>query len=99
MAGIGTASVHRVRTRTQDIGADNIRDAGKLLRRTTAAPTANVTAGSVLTGIGAAGGQRTEDKPAPQIGGNTFIFQKPVETPYRHAQAIREVMEEMLYGT
>ena len=99
MTGIGTASVHRVRTRTQDIGADNIRDAGKLLRRTTAAPTANVTAGSVLTGIGAAGGQHTEDKPAPQIGGNTFVFQKPVETPYRHAQAIREVMEEMLYGT
>jgi hypothetical protein len=36
---------------------------------------------------------------APSVSGNTFIFQKPVETPYRHAQAIRETMEEMLYGT
>lgn len=29
---------------------------------------------------------------------NTFVFNKPVETPYRHARAIRETMEEMLYG-
>jgi hypothetical protein len=33
------------------------------------------------------------------LGGNTFIFQKPVETPYQHAQAIRDTMEAMLYGT
>ena len=33
------------------------------------------------------------------VGGNTFVFQKPVETPYQHAQAIRETMEAMLYGT
>ena len=32
------------------------------------------------------------------VSGNTFIFQKPVETPYRHAQAIRQTMEEILYG-
>lgn len=37
-------------------------------------------------------------RPAPTVSGNTFIFEKPVETPYRHAQAIRETMEEMLYG-
>ena len=50
-------------------------------------------------GAGHAGGQNaSEHRGAAVLGGNTFMFQKPVETPYRHAQAIRETMEELLYG-
>lgn len=30
--------------------------------------------------------------------GQTFVFQKPVETPHRYAKAIRDAMEVMLYG-
>ncbi len=78
-------------------------------RTYTAASAAVGMAGTMLRASGASGVsnviRRTAAEPdtrgrtAPVMGGNTFIFQKPVETPYRHAQAIREVMEEMLYGT
>jgi len=73
--------------------------AGTLLYAAAASPASNVT--RAVPTVTAAGGDTHGDetkKPAV-MGGNTFIFQKPVETPYRHAQAIREVMEEMLYGT
>ena len=73
-----------------------VRAAGGLLRNAFAASTAS-TAVQIPAASGAAGADT--GKPTPVIGGSTFIFQKPVETPYRHAQAIRETMEEMLYGT
>ena len=75
-------------------GAGTVRAAGGLLRNAFAASTLS-SAPQSQTVSGAAG---TAGKQAPVIGGNTFIFQKPVETPYRHAQAIRKTMEEMLYG-
>lgn len=55
--------------------------------------------GTVRTGGIAGKDTPSVSRGAPSVSGNTFIFQKPVETPYRHAQAIRETMEEMLYGT
>lgn len=49
----------------------------------------------------AAGQEHTEQGHVVEGGStmnNTFVFNKPVETPARHAKAIRETMEEMLYG-
>lgn len=70
--------------------------AGTLLRSAAAPLLPSYTAASVRadsTQTGLAG--RAGNMPV----GNTFIFQKPVETPYQHAQAIRDTMEAMLYGT
>ena len=80
------AVVHPGKVSASAVGA-----AGVMLR--SAAPVTGIARGSAVRD-GASGGHGI-----PLIGGNTFIFQKPVETPYRHAQAIRETMEEMLYGT
>ncbi len=83
-------AVGRVRRmRVGSVGA-----AGTLLRSTTSSSGVPASVRGYPTAVSA-----SEKHPAPSLGGNTFIFQKPVETPYRHAQAIREVMEEMLYGT
>ena len=33
-----------------------------------------------------------------RVGSTTIVFTKPVQTPYAHAKAVRETMEELLYG-
>ena len=77
-------------------GTVQLSAAGVLLRGT-AVPSSVGAAKS--TAYAAAGAWGAAERTGTAVGGNTFIFQKPVETPYRHAQAIRETMEEMLYGT
>lgn len=59
--------------------------------------------GAAVSGVmmGLVGGERAvsgqaDGKVLPS--GNTFIFNKPVETPYAHAKEIRDTMEEILYG-
>ncbi|MBQ7983379.1 MAG: hypothetical protein IJ302_07410, partial [Clostridia bacterium] len=53
--------------------------------------------GGVQTGTPSAATVSASPGPVPAAS-NTFIFQKPVETPYEHARAVRETMEAMLYG-
>lgn len=43
--------------------------------------------------------EKTDTVPASRTEiGQTFVFQKPVETPHRYAKAIRDAMEVMLHG-
>lgn len=80
------------------VGAATVGMAGAMLHAAAASPALNTVRGTpAVTGYGSRSSEGS--RAASVTGGNTFIFQKPVETPYRHAQAIREVMEEMLYGT
>lgn len=86
------------RWRIGGLRGESVGRAGVLLQTAASSPARNPAISVPVGGI--TGGSSTAGtKPAAVSGGNTFIFQKPVETPYRHAQAIREVMEEMLYGT
>jgi len=70
--------------------------AGTLLRGAVV-PLSSAAVRGGQTGSETSSGGRSRS--APAIGGNTFIFQKPVQTPYQHAQEIQKTMEEMLYGT
>ncbi len=100
LADNAAVSVGDTKEQMRGMSGEAVYMAGELLRAASRTPASNVTAVQVTpipVGTGSTG-QGTEAA-APTLGGNTFIFQKPVETPYRHAQAIREVMEEMLYGT
>lgn len=97
---VQTMRIRTDRVSAAQISGDSIADAARMLRGAASTPAAAVTAVSVIPAFGCSGSQGTAGtKPTPTVSGNTFIFEKPVETPYRHAQAIREVMEEMLYGT
>ena len=81
--------------RGADPGLSLIGAAKQLLR---AVPTP---AAPMHTYRAAAGQEIPAPTPAKEGGGtmnNTFVFNKPVETPARHARVIRETMEEMLYG-
>ncbi len=81
--------------RGADTGLSLIGAAKQLLR---AVPTP---AAPMRTYRAAAGQEIPAPTPAKEGGGtmnNTFVFNKPVETPARHARVIRETMEEMLYG-
>ena len=81
--------------RGADPGLSLIGAAKQLLR---AVPTP---AAPMRTYRAAAGQEIPAPTPAKEGGGtmnNTFVFNKPVETPARHARVIRETMEEMLYG-
>ncbi len=107
IAGSGTAIADSARAggasaenvgRTHRVGAAAVGMAGAMLHAAAASPALNTVRGTpAVTGYGSRSSEGS--RAASVTGGNTFIFQKPVETPYRHAQAIREVMEEMLYGT
>ena len=80
---------------TAETGLSLIGAAKQLLR---AVPTP---AAPMHTYRAAAGQEIPAPTPAKEGGGtmnNTFVFNKPVETPARHARVIRETMEEMLYG-
>ncbi|MGM9626144.1 MAG: hypothetical protein ACI3XM_10620 [Eubacteriales bacterium] len=43
-------------------------------------------------------GQNGVKHPDRNTGNTTIVFTKPVQTPYAHAKAVRETMEELLYG-
>lgn len=96
LAGDAAAGIGQMRM--SGLRGDAVGRAGVLLHTAAAAPARSPAVG-VPAGGSTGGGSTSGTRTAPVSGGNTFIFQKPVETPYRHAQAIREVMEEMLYGT
>ena len=77
-------------------GASALLGAAGTILRSTVTP---ISVARVQTPVSTAADSDGGTSRAAAVGGSTFIFQKPVETPYQHAQAIRETMEEMLYGT
>jgi len=74
--------------------------------RSAVAPAQSLLRGHISTAVSggavSAGASAAAAVPASsgtvQAASNTFIFQRPVETPYEHARAVRETMEAMLYG-
>lgn len=75
-------------------GSESLAAAGDGMRRSARAAGGQITA--QLYGSAGTAPVRTETRQTTE---NTFIFNKPVETPYAHAREIRCAMEELLYGT
>lgn len=48
--------------------------------------------------LSTAGEQNSVKHSDRRVGSTTIVFTKPVQTPYAHAKAVRETMEELLYG-